>query len=70
MMTRLIQLLERLTKGYLCNFLKVFVAFLQCSGSVEGLAHTCVFAEESLAMVFNPVQHLRTQTTQPQPGRR
>ena len=49
--------------SYLCHFLKVFVPFLEGSGSVEGLSHTCVFAEEGLAMVFYPVQHLHRQTT-------
>lgn len=51
--------------GYLGHFLKVFVPFLQSSGSVEGLPHTCVFAEEGLAVVFYPVQHLCRETTRP-----
>lgn len=39
--------------------------FLQRPGSVEGLPHPCVLAEEGLAVVLDPVQHLRTDTTRP-----
>lgn len=52
--------------SYLCHFLKVFVPFLQSSGSVEGLSYSCVFAEEGLAVVFYPVQYLCRDTTRPQ----
>lgn len=48
---------------YLCHFLKVFMPLLQGSSSVQGLSHTCVFAEEGLAVVFYPVQHLCSETT-------
>lgn len=47
---------------HLCNLFKVFMSFLQSSGSVQRLPNTSVFAEEGLAMVFYPVQHLYTGT--------
>lgn len=43
---------------HLSDVLEVVVAFLQGPGSVEGLAHAGVFAEESLAVVLDPVHHL------------
>ena len=46
---------------HLCNLFKVFMSFLQSSGSVQRLPNTSVFAEEGLAMVFYPVKHLETQ---------
>ena len=48
---------------YLCHLLKVVMAFLQCPCAMERLAHTDVFTEEGLAMVLNPVQHLRGRHT-------
>lgn len=60
-------LTERWVRGraprYLCHFLKVFVPFLEGPRSVEGLSHTCVLAEEGLAVVLDPVQHLRAKVT-------
>lgn len=60
-------LTERLLRGrtlcYLCDLLKVFVPFLEGPRSVEGLSHTCVFAEEGLTVVLDPVQHLRAKIT-------
>lgn len=54
----------------LSHFLKVLVAFLQRSGSVEGLSHPRVFAEEGLAVVFYPVQNLRGKNTPDSPRSR
>lgn len=44
--------------AHLCHFLKVLMAFLQCSGTMERFPHSCVFTEERLTVVLNPVQHL------------
>lgn len=44
---------------YLSHFLKVFVPLLEGSRSVQGLPHACVLAEKGLAVVLDPVQHLR-----------
>lgn len=60
-------LTERGARGralrYLCHFLKVFVPFLEGPRSVQGLSHTRVLAEEGLAVVLDPVQHLRAKIT-------
>ena len=56
---------EQIKRGeasYLCHFLEVFMSFLQSSGSVQRLAHARVFAEEGLAVVFDPVQNLCRET--------
>ena len=46
-------------RTHLSYVLKVVVSLLQGSGSVEGLPHTRVFAEERLAVVLYPVHHLQ-----------
>lgn len=60
-------LTERGVRGralqYLCHFLEVFVPFLEGPRSVQGLSHTRVLAEEGLAVVLDPVQHLRAKIT-------
>jgi len=49
--------------SHLCHLLKVIMAFLEGSGSVQGFAHTCVFTEESLPVVLYPVNHLQHTNT-------
>lgn len=44
---------------YLCYFFKIFMPFLQSSGAMKRLPHTCVFAQKCFPMVLNPIQHLQ-----------
>lgn len=47
-----------LSDTHLSHIFEVVVSFLQGPGSVQGLAHAGVFAEEGFAVVLDPVYHL------------
>lgn len=47
-----------MSDAHLSHIFEVVVSLLQGPGSVQGLAHAGVLAEEGLAVVLDPVYHL------------